>query len=102
MILVLIVTLYLVVIDIKDEPGLEFVHKVWWFLFVLLTHVPGYLVFRGWLAVRRHRREEKPHAGYSRSPRTSWRRASLSASSSESRSSLPRSSPVTRSIRSSR
>jgi hypothetical protein len=61
MVLVLAVTLYLVVIDIKDEPGLAFLHKAWWFMFVLLTHVPGYLVFRVWLAVRRHRRNEEPH-----------------------------------------
>ena len=61
MVLVLIVALYLVVIDIKDEPGLQFGHKVWWFLFVLLTHVPGYLVFRVWIAVRRHRRQDEAH-----------------------------------------
>ena len=62
MILVLIVTLYLVVMDIKDEPGLEFLHKAWWFMFVLLTHVPGYLIFRVWIAVRRHRRRDEAHA----------------------------------------
>ena len=61
MLLVLAVTLYLVVIDIKDEPDLQFLHKAWWFLFVLLTHVPGYLIFRVWLAVRRHRREKEAH-----------------------------------------
>jgi hypothetical protein len=61
MVLVLAVTLYLVVIDIKDEPGLAFLHKAWWFMFVLLTHVPGYLVFRVWIAVRRHRRNDEPH-----------------------------------------
>jgi hypothetical protein len=61
MILVLIVTLYLVVMDIKDEPGLAFLHKAWWFMFVLLTHVPGYLIFRVWIAVRRHRRRDEPH-----------------------------------------
>ena len=61
MVLVLIVALYLVVTDIKDEPGLEFGHKVWWFMFVLLTHVPGYLVFRVWIAVRRHRRQGEIH-----------------------------------------
>lgn len=61
MLLVLAVTLYLVVIDIKDEPGLAFLHKAWWFMFVLLTHVPGYLIFRVWIAVRRHRRQEEPH-----------------------------------------
>ena len=62
MLLVLAVTLYLVVIDVKDEPGLAFLHKAWWFLFVLLTHVPGYLIFRVWIAVRRHRRKEEAHA----------------------------------------
>jgi hypothetical protein len=62
MLLVLAVTLYLVVIDIKDEPGLAFLHKAWWFMFVLLTHVPGYLIFRVWIAVRRHRRQDEPHA----------------------------------------
>jgi hypothetical protein len=62
MLLVLAVTLYLVVIDIKDEPGLAFLHKAWWFMFVVLTHVPGYLVFRVWIAVRRHRRNQEAHA----------------------------------------
>ena len=61
MLLVLAVTLYLVVIDVKDEPGLAFLHKAWWFMFVVLTHVPGYLIFRVWLAVRRHRREKETH-----------------------------------------
>jgi hypothetical protein len=61
MILVLIVTLYLVVIDVKDEPGLAFLHKAWWFMFVVLTHVPGYLIFRAWIAVRRHRRKAETH-----------------------------------------
>ena len=62
MILVLAVSLYLVVWDIKDEPGLAFLHKAWWFMFVVLTHVPGYLIFRVWIAVRRHRRKEEGHA----------------------------------------
>jgi ABC-type transport system involved in Fe-S cluster assembly fused permease/ATPase subunit len=61
MLLVLAVTLYLVVIDVKDEPGLAFLHKAWWFTFVVLTHVPGYLIFRVWIAVRRHRRRDEPH-----------------------------------------
>ena len=51
--------LYLVWIDIKDED-LEFPVKVWWFLLVLLTHVPGYLIFRVWIAVRRHRARRRP------------------------------------------
>ena len=61
LVLVLAVTLYLVWIDVKDEPGLEFLHKAWWFMFVVLTHVPGYLIFRVWIAVRRHRRDKDAH-----------------------------------------
>jgi hypothetical protein len=52
--------LYLTWYDIKDED-VEFQIKAWWFLLVLLLHVPGYLVFRVWLAVRRHRRKEEAH-----------------------------------------
>ena len=62
MLLVLAVTLYLVVMDLRQEDDLDFTYKVWWFLFVLRTHVPGYLVFRVWIAVRRHRRESEIHA----------------------------------------
>jgi small-conductance mechanosensitive channel len=62
MLLVLAVTLYLVVMDLRLEEELEFTYKVWWFLFVLLTHVPGYLIFRVWIAVRRHRRQDEAHA----------------------------------------
>ncbi len=62
MVLVLLVALYLVWIDVKDEPGLAFLHKAWWFMFVVITHVPGYLIFRVWIAVRRHRREKDGHA----------------------------------------
>jgi hypothetical protein len=62
MLLVLAVTLYLVVMDLRQEEELEFTYKVWWFLFVVLTHVPGYLIFRVWIAVRRHRRQDEAHA----------------------------------------
>jgi hypothetical protein len=55
LLLVLGICLYLVWVDVKDEPGLEFQIKVWWFLLVLLFHVPGYLIFRLWIAVRRRR-----------------------------------------------
>ena len=68
MILVLAVALYLVVMDLRQEEDLDFTAKVWWFLFVLLTHVPGYLIFRVWIAVRRHRRQDEPH-GASPGPR---------------------------------
>jgi len=61
MLLVLVVTLYLVIMDLRQEEDFEFTYKVWWFLFVLLTHVPGYLIFRVWIAVRRHRRQDEAH-----------------------------------------
>jgi hypothetical protein len=61
LLLTLAVCLYLVWVDVKDEPELDFQVKVWWFLLVLLFHVPGYLVFRGWIAVRRHRRKQDSH-----------------------------------------
>jgi hypothetical protein len=61
MLLVLAVALYLTVMDLRQEDDLDFTPKVWWFLFVLLTHVPGYIVFRVWIAVRRHRREDQAH-----------------------------------------
>ena len=61
LLLVLAVTLYLVVMDLRQED-LEFTYKVWWFLLVLLLHVPGYLGFRAWIAVRRHRRKQEAQA----------------------------------------
>jgi hypothetical protein len=61
LLLVLIVCLYLVWVDVKEEPDLEFQIKLWWFLLVLLLHVPGYLIFRLWIAVRRRgRRADGP------------------------------------------
>jgi hypothetical protein len=59
LLLTLVVCLYLVWVDVKDEPGLDFQVKAWWFLLVLIFHVPGYLVFRVWIGIRRHRREEE-------------------------------------------
>jgi hypothetical protein len=56
LLLILVVCLYLVWVDVKDEPDLEFQIKIWWFLLVLLLHVLGYLIFRLWLAVRRRGR----------------------------------------------
>ena len=55
LLIVLAICLYLVWVDVKDEPGLEFQVKLWWFLLVLLFHVLGYLIFRLWIAVRRRR-----------------------------------------------
>ena len=62
LLLTLVVCLYLVWVDVKGEPDLDFQVKAWWFLLVLIFHVPGYLVFRVWIAVRRHRRQDEPHA----------------------------------------
>jgi hypothetical protein len=59
LLLTLVVCLYLVWVDVKDEPDLDFQVKAWWFLLVLLFHVPGYLVFRVWIAMRRNRRDEE-------------------------------------------
>lgn len=61
LLLTLVVCLYLVWVDVKDEPDLEFQIKLWWFLLVFIFHVPGYLVFRVWIAARRHRRERESH-----------------------------------------
>jgi general stress protein CsbA len=48
----LVICIYLTVWDLRDED-MEFTHKAWWVLLVVLTHVIGYLVFRLWLAHRR-------------------------------------------------
>jgi hypothetical protein len=50
----LLALLYLSWIDLRGEP-LEPQVKLWWGLVVFLTHVPGYLALRIWLAVRRRR-----------------------------------------------
>jgi hypothetical protein len=59
LLLTLVVCLYLVWVDVKDEPGLEFQVKAWWFLLVLIFHVPGYLVFRVWIGARRRQRQRE-------------------------------------------
>ena len=58
LLLVLVVCLYLVWVDIRQED-LDFQVKAWWFLFVFLLHVVGYLIFRGWIAMRRRRADEQ-------------------------------------------
>jgi len=61
LLVVLVVALYLVWVDIRQED-VDFQVKVWWFLFVFMLHVPGYLIFRLWIAARRHRRNgEESH-----------------------------------------
>jgi hypothetical protein len=57
LLLALGICLYLTGLDLYQEKDLPFLWKAWWILFVLLSHVPGYLVFRVWIAVRRRRRE---------------------------------------------
>ena len=56
--LLLLVTLlgllYLTWVELRSED-LEPIVKLWWALLVLLTHVPGYLALRIWIAVRRRR-----------------------------------------------
>jgi len=47
--------LYLTWLELRGEDLLPKV-KLWWGLLVFLTHVPGYLALRIWLAVRRRRR----------------------------------------------
>jgi len=69
LLLTLVVCLYLVWVDVKDEPDLDFQVKAWWFLLVLLFHVPGYLVFRVWIAMRRNRREEEARKTATPGPR---------------------------------
>jgi hypothetical protein len=46
--------LYLTWVELRGED-LEPTVKLWWGLLVLLTHVPGYLALRVWIAVRRRR-----------------------------------------------
>jgi hypothetical protein len=46
--------LYLTWVELRGEE-LEPLVKLWWGLLVLLTHVPGYLALRIWIAVRRRR-----------------------------------------------
>lgn len=46
--------LYLTWVELRGDE-LEPMVKLWWALLVLLTHVPGYLVLRAWLALRRRR-----------------------------------------------
>jgi hypothetical protein len=46
--------LYLTWIELRGEE-LEPQVKLWWALLVLLTHVPGYVALRAWIALRRRR-----------------------------------------------
>ena len=46
--------LYLTWVELRGDE-LEPLVKLWWGLLVLLTHVPGYLALRIWIAFRRRR-----------------------------------------------
>jgi hypothetical protein len=56
--LCLVGLVYLTWVELRHEE-LEPLVKLWWGLLVLLTHVPGYLALRIWLAVRRRRGAER-------------------------------------------
>jgi hypothetical protein len=51
--------LWLTWIELRDRP-MEPLVKLWWGLLVLLTHVPGYLGMRAWLAIRGPAAERRP------------------------------------------
>ena len=46
--------LYLTWVEFRGRSTEPLV-QLWWYLLVLLTHVPGYLALRIWLAVRGRR-----------------------------------------------
>jgi hypothetical protein len=46
---------YLTWVELREED-LQPQVKLWWGLLVLLTHLPGYVALRIWLAVRRRGR----------------------------------------------
>ena len=111
LVLTLIVMCYLTGWELWKEKELPFLWKAWWVLLVFLLNVVG---LRGLLdlALRaapppppRVAPAPRPGRSTGRYPspvRARWRRASFSASSRDSRSSVWRSRPATRSMRSSR
>ena len=50
----LLALLYLTWLELRGE-AMEPQVKLWWGLLVLLTHVPGYLALRAWMAFWRRR-----------------------------------------------
>jgi len=54
----LVALLYLTWVELRSED-LQPQVKLWWGLLVLLTHVPGYLALRVWIAFRRRRDGER-------------------------------------------
>jgi hypothetical protein len=59
----LIGMLYLTWLDLRQEPGVSGMVKLWWGLLVLLLNVVGYALLRVWLVVRRRRDDERRPAG---------------------------------------
>jgi hypothetical protein len=56
--------LYLTWLELREEPDMEPLVKVWWVLLVLLLNVVGYVALRLWLAgVRRRRAGGRRPAG---------------------------------------
>ena len=55
LLLTLLGALWLSWVELREERDLTAQVKLWWMLLVLLTHVPGFLALRLWLAVRRRR-----------------------------------------------
>lgn len=47
--------LYLTWLELRQEAELPPLQKLWWGLLVLMTHVPGYVALRVWLALKRRR-----------------------------------------------
>jgi len=55
--------LYLTWLDLREEPGVSGMVKLWWALLVLLLNVVGYGLLRIWLALKRRRDDERRPAG---------------------------------------
>ena len=50
---------YLSWIELRVEDDMPPQVKLWWGLLVFLTHVPGFIALRIWLALRRRRAGER-------------------------------------------
>ena len=55
LLLTLLGALWLSWVELREERDLTAQVKLWWMLLVFLTHVPGYLVLRAWVTIRRRR-----------------------------------------------
>jgi hypothetical protein len=56
LLIALLAMLYLVVMDMRAEPDLDFQVKAWWVLLVLLFNAPALLAEKLWLLSRHRRR----------------------------------------------